>query len=139
LAGALGISMMGGVRRQGRVVLWAVLAYSVATILFGVSRSFPLCFLALAGTGAADTVSTGLRQPTPQLNTPHALRGGMTSVNMIFLMGGPQLGELEAGLVAGALGAAASVVSGGIAGIVTVAAMAAWAPWLRNYDGDEER
>ena len=36
--------------------------------------------------------------------TPDHIRGRMTSVNMIFFMGGPQLGELEAGLVASAWG-----------------------------------
>src|SRR3712207_9317008 len=59
----------------------------------------------LAVTGAADTVSTVIRQTIRQLITPDRLRGRMTSVNMIFFMGGPQLGELEAGLVAAAAGA----------------------------------
>ena len=56
----------------------------------------------LAITGAADTVSTVLRQTIRQLVTPNHLRGRMTSINMMFFMGGPQLGELEAGVVAGA-------------------------------------
>jgi hypothetical protein len=62
----------------------------------------------------------------------------MTSVNMIFFMGGPQLGELEAGLVAGRFGAPFSVVSGGLAGMITVVLVAVLAPWLRRYDGREE-
>ena len=54
----------------------------------------------LAVTGAADTVSTVLRQTIRQLVTPNHLRGRMTSINMMFFMGGPQLGELEAGTLA---------------------------------------
>lgn len=127
------MALLPPIRRQGRVVLWAVFFYGVATILFGVSRSFLLCFAALAGTGAADTVSTVLRQTIRQLTTPDHLRGRMTAVNMVFFMGGPQLGELEAGVVAGWRGAPFSVVSGGIACVVTVAAVAATAPWLRDY------
>jgi len=63
----------------------------------------------------------------------------MTSVNMIFFMGGPQLGELEAGLVASlfasaAIGASVSVVSGGLATIL-MAGLCAWrAKVVRDYD-----
>ena len=85
------------------------------------SRSFWLTFACLALTGATDTVSMVLRNVIRQLATPDHLRGRMTSVNMIFFMGGPQLGELEAGLVAHAFGAPASVVVGGIGCLVATA------------------
>src|SRR6266542_3078230 len=88
--------------RRGATMLWSVLGYGLATIVFGLSRSFPLTFLCLAATGATDTVSMVIRNIIRQLNTPDSMRGRMTSVNMIFFMGGPQLGELEAGLVANA-------------------------------------
>jgi MFS family permease len=125
--------------RQGRVFLWAVAAYGAATIVFGFSRSFLLTFAALAAGGLADLVSTVIRQTLRQLITPDELRGRMTSINMIFFMGGPQLGELEAGLVASlfasaALGATVSVVSGGIATILVVAVIASATPVVRNYD-----
>jgi hypothetical protein len=68
-----------------------------------------------------------------QLQTPDSLRGRMTSVNMIFFMGGPQLGELEAGLVAQALGAPASVVSGGLLCLAATGWIAARTPELRRY------
>jgi hypothetical protein len=68
-----------------------------------------------------------------QLETPDRLRGRMTGVNMIFFMGGPQLGELEAGLVANWLGAIVSVVSGGIGCVVTSAWIVATTPELRRY------
>jgi hypothetical protein len=57
----------------------------------------------------------------------------MTSVNMIFFMGGPQLGELEAGLVAQAIGPALSVVSGGIACLVAVVWIGWKTPTLVSY------
>ena len=126
-------------RHQGRVLLWAVAAYGVATIVYGFSRSFLLTFLALAGTGLADVVSTVIRQTLRQLLTPDALRGRMTSVNMIFFMGGPQLGELEAGLVASlfasaAVGVTVSVVSGGALTLAAVAWVAAATPLVRGYE-----
>jgi MFS family permease len=128
-------------RRQGTVLLWSVAAYGAATIVYGLSRSFLLTFLALAGTGLADVVSTVIRQTLRQLLTPDALRGRMTSVNMIFFMGGPQLGEMEAGLVASlfasaVVGVTVSVVSGGIATLAVVAWVAAATPLVRGYEID---
>ncbi len=93
--------------RQGRLLLASVAFYGVATVVYGLSRSYWLTFLALALSGLADLVSTVIRQTLRQLLTPDALRGRMTSVNMIFFMGGPQLGELEAGLVASLFASAA--------------------------------
>ena len=126
-------------RRQGRLLLWSVAAYGATTVVFGLSRSFLLTFIALCATGLADLVSTVIRQTIRQFVTPDALRGRMTSVLMIFFMGGPQLGELEAGLIAAAfasvsIGVTVSVVSGGIATLLVTAAVAAWTPVVRDYD-----
>ncbi len=132
-------SVVGLPRRQGRVFLWAVAAYGAVTVVFGLSRSFALTFAALALVGLADMVSTVVRQTVRQLVTPDALRGRMTGVNMIFFMGGPQLGELEAGFVASlfvsaAAGATVAVVSGGV-GTILVAAFVAWrAKGVRDYE-----
>jgi hypothetical protein len=52
---------------------------------------------------------------------------------MIFFMGGPQLGELEAGLVAQWLGAAVSVVTGGVGCLAATAVLVAVTPELRRY------
>jgi MFS family permease len=124
--------------RQGPIFLGSVAAYGAATVVYGLSRSFPLTLLALAGTGVSDLVSTVIRQTLRQLRTPDALRGRMTSVNMIFFMGGPQLGELEAGLVASlfataSVGVTVSVVSGGLATIIVALVVAAAAPMVRDY------
>ena len=121
------------IRRRGAVLLWAIAAYGVATIGFGFTRTFAPAFLWLALTGAADTVSMVIRNVIRQLATPDTMRGRMTSVNMIFFMGGPQLGEFEAGLVAQAFGVGASVVSGGIACVLAVGWVAARTPVLRRY------
>jgi MFS family permease len=119
--------------RRGPILLWSVVVYGIATIVFGISRSFGLAFACLALSGAADTVSMVIRNVVRQLETPDELRGRMSGVNMVFFMGGPQLGELEAGLVANWMGARFSVVSGGIACLLAVAWIAAWTPDLRKY------
>ena len=97
------------------------------------SHTFWLTFVCLAVTGAADAVSTVLRGILRQLMTPDRLRGRMTSINMVFVMGGPQLGELEAGVVANWRGAPFSVVVGGIGTLLAAAAIAARVPALRQY------
>jgi hypothetical protein len=68
-----------------------------------------------------------------QLETPDRLRGRMVGVNMVFFMGGPQLGELEAGLVATAVGPALAVVSGGVGCLIATMWIAARTPALRAY------
>lgn len=136
LAGLL-VSTRGHFKKQGKVLVSAVVVYGIATALFGFSRSFYLSLFFLFFTGAGDVVSTVIRNTVRQLNTPDHLRGRMVSVNMIFFMGGPQLGEAEAGILAAAAGAPASVVIGGIGAIVSAVLLAAFIPKLRNYQGDE--
>jgi MFS family permease len=138
LIGSIYTSVVHLPRRQGRVLLWAIAAYGACTIVYGLGTQYLIVFAALAGTGLADLVSTVIRQTLRQLLTPDALRGRMTSVNMIFFMGGPQLGEMEAGLVASifvsaALGARVSVVSGGILTLVAAAVVASRSALVRDY------
>jgi MFS family permease len=121
------------INRRGQTLLWAVGMFGLATVLFGFSRSFWLTFGCLALVGASDTVSMVIRNIVRQLETPDRLRGRMTGVNMVFFLGGPQLGELEAGAVANWLGATFSVVSGGIGCLIATACLAATTPALRHY------
>ncbi len=121
------------IERRGQTLLWSVGAYGAATVVFGLSRDFWLTFACLAAAGAADTVSMVLRNIVRQLETPDHLRGRMVGVNMVFFMGGPQLGELEAGLVANWWGPVASVVSGGIGSLVATGWIAGATPALRRY------
>jgi MFS family permease len=130
---AVMVPMTERIDRRGLTLLWAVAGYGVATIVFGLSRSFWLTFGCLAVTGATDTVSTIIRNVVRQLETPDRLRGRMTGVNMVFFLGGPQLGELEAGTVANWFGAAFSVITGGIGCLIATAWVAATTPALRGY------
>ncbi len=134
LVSGLVMSWLGNVPRQGKIVLWSVGAYGLATLIFGLSHNYWLTFAALAGTGAADTVSMVMRQTIRQLNTPDDLRGRLTSVNMIFYIGGPRLGELEAGFSATALGLSPSIAIGGIGVLVVSVLLGLFVPSLREYD-----
>ena len=134
---ALLMARLGVLRRQGAIVIGSIAVYGAATIAFGLSRVFWFSLLMLGLTGAADTVSTVLRQTIRQLSTPNQLRGRMTSVNMIFFMGGPQLGELEAGAVASLTGSVMfAVVTGGAGCLIAVALAALFAKSLLSYEAD---
>ena len=95
LTSAAMVRLADRIRRRGVVLLWAVAVYGAATVVFGLSRTFWLTFLALAVTGAADTVSAVLRNIVRQLETPDRLRGRMVGISMVFFMGGPQLGRVR--------------------------------------------
>jgi len=127
------IGLADRIRNRGPVLLWSVASYGLATVGFGLSRSFWITFSCLALTGVADTVSMVIRSVIRQLETPDRLRGRMTGVNMIFFQGGPQLGELEAGALAQWMGAPFSVISGGIGCVLATAWVAATTPELRHY------
>ena len=88
--------------------------------------------------GAMDGVSVVIRNTIRQLATPDELRGRMVAVNMVFFQGGPQLGNLEAGLVAQAFGPVFSVVSGGIGCLIAVTWVARKWQVLWNYGNEME-
>jgi MFS family permease len=134
---ALIISQMGQLRRQGALFLTSVIAFGFATILFGLAPSFLLAMLALILVGASDSVSTIIRNTIRQLQTPDYIRGRMVSINQIFFMGGPQLGEVEAGVVAQFFGPVFAVISGGVGCVVAVVLIVRKWPQLRLYNGNE--
>ena len=133
LVAGLWMSFRADIRRQGMVLLVSVAIYGAATALFGVATSFAVSYLLFAVTGAADTVSTVIRNVIRQMATPDEMRGRMTGVNMVFFQGGPQLGELEAGLVGSAFGVPFAIISGGVATVLVTAWMAWRYPDLREY------
>jgi MFS family permease len=120
--------------RRGWTLLWAVIMYGIATVVFGISTTFWLTFACLALSGAADAVSMIIRNLVRHLETPDAMRGRMVGINMVFFMGGPQLGELEAGLAANWIGAPWSVITGGIGCLLATGYIAATTPEIRKYE-----
>jgi MFS family permease len=133
VAGALIFSFFGRVRRQGAVILVSVAVYGIAITAFGLSPWFLLGLLFLVISGAADSVSASLRHTISQLVTPDELRGRVTAVNTMFVAGGPQLGNVEAGLVASAIGTQEAVALGGIATVLVVGVIALTSRTIRSY------
>lgn len=134
---AISLSFIHRIKNQGRVIVAAVLIYGFATIGFGFSKILLLSLFFLMLSGFGDMVSVIMRNTIRQMVTPDHLRGRMASIMRIFFQGGPQLGEIEAGFLAKAIGGPASVVVGGV-GTVAITALIIWKnKSLRNYTLDK--
>jgi MFS family permease len=114
-------------RQVGHKLLMAVGVFGIATVVFGLSRSYYLSMLALVVAGAADSISVVTRMTLVQLETPDEMRGRVSAVNSIFIGASNQLGEFESGATAEAFGAVGSVVLGGM-GTIVIAAI-----WLKLF------
>lgn len=126
-------SSFSNVKNQGKILIFSVLLYGVATIGFGLSTSIMLSFIFLFLTGVGDMISTIIRNTIRQLITPDYLRGRMVAINMIFFIGGPQLGNAEAGFLAAAIGVPFSVALGGVGAIIGTLLLVAKIPKLWSY------
>ena len=131
------ISQIRTLRKQGATFLVSVVIFGLATVAFGASNRFAIAMIALVLMGAADAVSTIIRNTIRQLQTPDHIRGRMTAINQIFFQGGPQLGEVESGIVASIFGVPFAIISGGIGCIIGVTLIALKWPQLRSYNREE--
>jgi MFS family permease len=134
---AAGLALMPTVRRQGRLVVVMIGVFGLATIAFGLSPNLWVAALSLAVGGAADMISTVMRQTIRQLATPDELRGRMTATSSLFHISGPQLGDFEAGAVATLAGVRFSIVLGGVL-CVGVAGLWSRAKALVEYTHEPE-
>jgi hypothetical protein len=106
------------VQRLGRTIVLGVLGYGVATIAFGLSRSYELSVAAYVAVGFFDQLSVVGRSALVQLSTPDELRGRVSSVNTVFILASNQLTLAESGFLAAMTSPTFSVVFGG--GVVFV-------------------
>lgn len=121
-------------RRVGPTLLAAVAVFGLATLAFAGSTSTPVAALALVVVGAADEISVFIRQNVVQLSTPEQLRGRVSAAEFVFIGASNELGELESGLAAAALGPVGAAALGGFGSLLVVAVVAVAAPRLRRLD-----
>ncbi|MDQ0471252.1 MFS family permease [Labrys wisconsinensis] len=121
-------------RHVGVKMFIAVVAFGLATIVFGLSTSIPLSLAALVAMGACDVVSVVIRSTLVQLETPDAMRGRVSAVNSMFVGTSNQLGEFESGMTAALFGTVPAVVIGGIGTVLVALAWSRLFPALRRVD-----
>ncbi len=136
LLAAAGMSLLPTGRRVGRFVLLGVAVYGASVMLFAVSHVFWLSLAFLALMGAGDAVSAVLQVTINQLVTPDELRGRVSAIDNIFVLGGPRLGQVESGVVAFIGGAPFAALTGGL-GVLLVVGVVALLPWVRQFSLDE--
>ena len=119
-------------KRPGLVLLWVVAGFGLASIAFGLSRSFPLSLFCLFLTGVFDNVSVVIRLTLEQMITPDHLRGRVSAINYVFIGFSNEFGAFESGATAAMFGPTLSVVGGGVATlIVVVMVRAIWPELMR--------
>ena len=121
-------------RRAGVTMFWAVAAFGLATIVFGLSRSMPLSILALAVIGAGDMISVNIRQTLIQIVTPDHMRGRVSAVSSVFISASNELGEFESGVLSKFVGPIMAAVIGGVGTLIVTGGWAWMFPDLRKAD-----
>jgi MFS family permease len=144
-------------QKAGRALLWCVVWFGVATVLFGLANRFCLgkffpapdgvwfwvAFGLMVICGAVDNVSVVIRATLVQILTPDEKRGRVSAVNSLFIGTSNELGGFESGTtqwlfgpVLGhtmAAGAILSTVVGGVGTVLVVMAVAWIWPEIRRY------
>jgi len=129
LAGSIYLAHFPLRRRAGTALFGGVIAFGIATIVFGLSRNLYVSLIALAALGASDVISVVVRMSLVQLQTPDDMRGRVGAINSLFIGTSNQLGEFESGMTAGLFGAVPAVLIGGV-GTLAVALI-----WMRLFPG----
>jgi MFS family permease len=133
VVGATG-GWVGGVRRQGRALVFAACGWGLAIVAFGFAASLWVALVLLAVAGGFDTVSGFMRSTIWNQSVPDSLRGRLAGIELISYSTGPSLGNLEAGLVEALSSLRFSIVFGGVACVLATGALAVVLPGLWRYD-----
>jgi MFS family permease len=120
-------------RRLGRIIVIAIIAWGVAIIAFGFTQSLWVALILLAVAGGADSFSAVCRNTIMQRIAPDELRGRLTSLYFMVVTGGPNLGDVETGIVANAFGPEVAIVTGGVLCLAGLGAAAAAFPSVWRY------
>jgi MFS family permease len=136
---ALTTGWLERVRRLGRVVIVAVVAWGAAVALAGATHGIWIAAAMLAIAGAADSVSAVCRSIINQSVTPDAMRGRMSSAFSLVVTSGPRLGDIESGTVASLTSARFSMLSGGLACVVGTVLVVAAFPALASWTSEDVR
>jgi MFS family permease len=118
----------------GRIMFAAVGTFGAASLMFALSTSIAMSFLALAIYGASDAISVVIRQSLVQMRTPYEVLGRVMAVNSMFTGSSGSLGEFRAGALAAWLGAVPSALIGGFGAIVVMLIWMCAFPQLRRVD-----
>ena len=133
LVAALASGAVSRSHRLGRIIVIAIAVWGVVIIAFGFAQSLWVALLLLAVAGGADSFSAVCRTTIMQRIAPDELRGRLTSLYFMVVVGGPNLGDVETGVVANAFGAEVAIVTGGALCLAGLGAAAFAFPSVWRY------
>ena len=132
--GSLASGWTSHVRRMGLGVTIAACAWGAAIAGFGLTTNLWPALVLLAIAGGADFFSAVLRSTILLRSTPDHLRGRLLGIEFTQVASAPNLGDLEAGILASLTSLRFSIVSGGVLCIVGCAVTALALPGFLRYD-----
>ncbi len=133
IAGGLLVLFLAPFRAKGMLVIYATVVYALLVLVFGLSSSLLLGAIVIAGLGAADAVTVVVRQATVQLTTPAEMLGRASSVQSAAAQTANNIGTLEVGLLAGAIGASSTLLIGGALALLATLVIWRTVPAIREY------
>jgi MFS family permease len=125
-------------RRIGPTLLVVVAVFGLGTVVFGLTRSYAVAFIALVVLSAADMISMFIRGSIVPLATPHDQLGRVSAVEGVFIGASNELGAFESGVAARWFGLPWSIAGGGIITVAIAASFALLFPSLRKIDRFDE-
>ena len=115
LVGALYLASRNSVLGLGRAMVVSTLAFGAALVSFALSRTFWLSLLILPVVGGGMMVETASTNTILQTIVEERMRGRVMSFYTMAFLGTAPIGSLVAGVLANRIGAAATILLGGLA------------------------
>jgi MFS family permease len=125
LIGAALVFKLTPVVRSGHLVLSSTVAFGLCAIAFAQAPILWIALLAAVGLGVFDALATTVRHAAVQLETPDEIRGRVSAIYQMASRGGPALGDLNIGWIAGSLGPQSALTLGGLVPVVYASMVAA--------------
>jgi hypothetical protein len=125
-------------RHIGSTLLVVVAVFGAGTVVFGLTHSYAVAFVALVVISAADLISMFIRGSIVPMVTPNDQLGRVSAVEGVFIGASNELGAFESGVAARAFGLPWAIAGGGFITVLIAGAFAVVFPSLRKVDTFEE-
>ncbi len=132
LVGSLLSGWTGRVRGQARALVFCMLGWGAAIVVFGLVHVLWVGLVMLAIAGASDVFGTVFRVSILQRRTPDYLQGRLSGTFFAAAVAGNRLGDAESGVAAAIGGPQFAVWSGGVACLIGTLLIAWRVPALRK-------
>lgn len=121
--------------RQGRLLLASTALYGVSAVLLAHAPAFVIAVLAAGLLGAFDAMATTIRHAAVQIDTPDEIRGRVTAFYQMSSRGGPAVGDVVVGAVAGVVGPVVALTVGALGPIAVASWFGLRNNVVRSYTG----